>query len=140
MVRYSRLVLTWVMGLALLFSLLATTLIEYITLMISTVLTGLLVASLLGKFWPRATWQGGVAAMLGGSAAALVVNGVGAFTEFWGNAVIPSLVVALVAGVVVSLVTPRTPISKEEALRRLTEERSALEVGGKLRAGGNDDA
>ncbi len=140
MVRYSRWGLTGVMGLALVFSLLATTLIEYITVMISTVLTGLLVASLLGKFWPRATWQGGMAAMLGGSAAALVVNGVGAFSDFWGNAVIPSLTVALVAGVVVSLLTPRTPISKEEALRRLTEERSALEVGGNLRAGGNDDA
>ncbi|WP_017585130.1 sodium:solute symporter family protein [Nocardiopsis ganjiahuensis] len=139
-VRYSRWGLAGVMGLALVFSLLATTLIGYITLMISTVLTGLLVASLLGKFWPRATWQGGMAAMLGGSAAALVVNGVEAFTAFWGNAVIPSLAVALVSGVVVSLVTPRTPISKEEALRRLTEERSVIEVGDKLRGGGNDDA
>lgn len=140
LVRYSRWGLTAVMGLALVFSLMATTLIGYITLMISTVLTGLLVASLLGKFWPRATWQGGIAAMLGGSVAALVVNNVASFTAFWGNAVIPSLVVALVAGVVVSLVTPRPTVSKEEALRRLTEERSALEVGAKLRGGSDKDA
>lgn len=135
LVSHSRWALAAVLTLALVFSLLATTIIEYITLMVSTVLTGLLVASLLGKFWSRATWQGGIASMLGGSVAALVVNNVESFTAFWGNAVIPSLLAALVAGVVVSLVTPRTQVSKEEALRRLAEERASLEVGAKLRGG-----
>lgn len=135
LVSHSRWALAAVLTLALVFSLLATTIIEYITLMVSTVLTGLLVASLLGKFWSRATWQGGIASMLGGSMAALVVNNVESFTAFWGNAVIPSLLAALVAGVVVSLVTPRTQVSKEEALRRLAEERASLEVGAKLRGG-----
>ncbi|MEU3020260.1 MULTISPECIES: sodium:solute symporter family protein [unclassified Nocardiopsis] len=139
-VRYSRWGLVGVMGLALVFALMATTLIGYITLMISTVLTGLLVASLLGRFWPRATWQGGVAAMLGGSAAALVVNGVASFAAFWGNAVIPSLGAALVSGVLVSLVTPRSTVSQEEAVRRLAEERAVLEVGTHLRGGAPEGA
>jgi SSS family solute:Na+ symporter len=135
LVRHSRWALAAVLTLSLVFALMATTIIGYITLMISTVLTGLLVASLLGKFWPRATWQGGIAAMAGGSAAALVVNNVESFTAFWGNAVIPSLVVALVSGVIVSLVTPRTRVSREEALRLLAEERATLDVGTKLRGG-----
>ena len=135
LVRNSRWALAAVLVLSLVFALMATTIIDYITLMISTVLTGLLVASLLGKFWPRATWQGGIAAMLGGSVAALVVNNVESFTAFWGNAVIPSLLVALVSGVIVSLVTPRTRVSQEEALRVLAEERATLDVGTKLRGG-----
>ncbi|RKS06460.1 SSS family solute:Na+ symporter [Nocardiopsis sp. Huas11] len=138
LVRASRWSLVAVLGLALGFALLATTIIQYITLMISTVLTGLLVASILGKFWPRATWQGGIAAMAGGSGAALVVNNVESFTAFWGNAVIPSLTVALVAGVVVSLITPRTTVTGEEALRRLAEERAELEVGTRVRGGATD--
>ncbi|MEV2278890.1 sodium:solute symporter family protein [Nocardiopsis sp. NPDC049922] len=135
LVAYSRWALGAVLLLALVFALLATTIIGYITMMISTVLTGLLVAAILGKFWPRATWQGGIAAMAGGSAAALVVNNVDAYSAFWGNAVLPSLAVALVAGVVVSLVTPRTRITQEEALRRLAEERATLDVGTQVRGG-----
>lgn len=134
-VLYSRLALVAVLTLSLVFALLATTIIDYITMMISTVLTGLLVASLLGKFWPRATWQGGIAAMAGGSVVALVVNNVDSYTQFWGNAVIPSLLAALVAGVVVSLLTPRDRLSRQEALRVLAEERAALDVGTRLRAG-----
>ncbi|MFC7406279.1 sodium:solute symporter family protein [Georgenia alba] len=133
-VLYSRLGLGAVLGLALVFALAAETIIEYITTMIATILTGLLVASLLGKFWRRATWPGGIAAMVCGSAAALVVNSSGPLTEFWGNAVIPSLAAALVAGVVVSLVTPRNRVSSEEALRVLREERAHLETADALRA------
>ncbi len=58
---------------------------------------------------------GAIASMPGGSVATLGVDNVESFTAFWGNAVIPSLLAALVVGVVVSLVTPRTQVSKEEA-------------------------
>lgn len=138
MVRLSRLCLAGVLALALAFALLATTIIDYITMMVSTVLTGLLVASLLGRFWRRATWQGGLAAMVGGSAAALAVNGVGAWTEFWGNPVFPSMAAALVCGVAVSLVTPRTRVTREEALERLAEERAWMDVGTAVRRSGED--
>ncbi|WP_046468425.1 sodium:solute symporter family protein [Allosalinactinospora lopnorensis] len=134
-VRYSRFALIAVLGVALAFALMATTIIEYITLMISTVLTGLLVAAVLGKFWPRATWQGGLAAMVGGSATALTVNGVESWTEFWGNPVIPSLAVALAAGVAVTLLTPPQRITREEALQRLAAERAEVDVGTRVRAG-----
>lgn len=133
MVLLSRISLAVVLGIAFVFTLAAETIIEYITLMISTVLTGLLVAALLGKFWPRATWQGCIASMLAGSAVAIWINASESLTAFWGNPVIPSLAGALVAGVLVSLVTPRQTISKEEALRILEEERAQMDVGTKLR-------
>lgn len=135
MVWLSRLTLAVVMTVALGFAVLATSIIGYITLMISTLLTGILVAALLGKFWPRATWQGCLASLVGGSGAALAVNLTEGWSDYWGNAVIPSLVVALVAGVAVSLVTPRTTVTPEEALRRLAEERAQLDVGTDVRAG-----
>ncbi|GAA3724481.1 SSS family solute:Na+ symporter [Spinactinospora alkalitolerans] len=133
MVRNSRFALVGVLGLALAGALTADTIIDYITLMISTVLTGLLVASVLGKFWPRATWQGGLAAMIGGSAMALAVENIASWSGFWGNPVIPSLLTALAAGVLVSLLTPRRRISGDEALRLLAEERATLDVGTRLR-------
>ncbi|WP_461002310.1 sodium:solute symporter family protein [Streptomonospora sediminis] len=140
MVLYSRFALAGVLGLALAGALVADTIIDFITTMISTVLTGLLVASLLGKFWPRANWQGGLAAMVGGSAAALAVQNIAAWTEFWGNPVIPSLAVALACGVLVSLVTPRANVTREEALRILAEERATLDVGTRLRGAKADGA
>lgn len=135
MVRYSRAALAVVLALALGGALIADTIIDYITLMISTVLTGLLVAAVLGKFWRRATWQGAVAAIAGGAAVATVINMSESLTDFWGNPVIPSLVAAIVAGVLVSIATPRTAVTREEALRRLAAERAELDVGTEIRAG-----
>lgn len=134
MVFLSRISLVVVLGVAFIFTLAATSIIGYITLMISTVLTGLLVAALLGKFWPRSTWQGGIASILAGSAVAIGVNASESLTSFWGNPVIPSLTGALIAGVLVSLVTPRSEVSSEEALRILAEERAQMDVGTKIRA------
>lgn len=139
MVRYSRIALAAVLTLALVFALLADTIIDYITMMISTLLTGLLVAALLGKFWRRATWWGGLACMVGGSGTALIVNNTEAWSAYWGNAVIPSLIVAALAGVIVSLLTPPTTVSREEALRRLAEERSEIDVSTELKAGTSTD-
>lgn len=135
MVTYSRIALVAVLALALTGALLAETIIEYITTMIATVLTGLLIAALLGKFWSRTTWQGGLGAIIGGAAAATTVNVSDSLTAYWGNPVIPSLVVALIVGVLVSLVTPRRTISDAEALRLLANERAELDVGTQLRAG-----
>lgn len=140
MVYYSRIALVMVLGLALTFALLATTIIEYITLMVSTVLTGLLVAALLGKFWPRATWQGCLAAILAGATVALTVHYTESWLEFWGNPVLPSLAAATVAGIVASLVTPPTRVSPEEALDRLAADRAKMDVGTKVRAADVDSS
>ena len=48
---------------------------------------------------------------------------------FWGNPIIPSVLVALVANIIVSLLTPAQKISKEDSLRLLEEERTRLDEG-----------
>lgn len=138
MVAYSRVGLVGVLIFALLGALVATTIIDYITMMISTILTGLLVASIMGRFWQRATWQGGMAAIIGGSAVALLVQAIPAWIDFWGNPVIPSLVTATVIGVLVSLITPPTRVSDEEALALLAQERSQIDVGTVVSVGSDD--
>lgn len=135
MVWLSRVALAVVLTGALIGALVATTILDYITTMISTILTGLFAASVLGRFWKRATWVGGVAAMVGGSATALVVNNVESYTAFWGNAVIPSLLAAFLCGIVFSLATRPSRVTPEEALRILAEERAVMDVGTSMRGG-----
>lgn len=92
-------------------------------------MSGLFVAAILGKFWPRATWQGGIAALAGGSITFFIILYTPNLLAFWGNPVLPALAGALVAGVVVSLITPKNMVSKEEALRILDEERARVDSG-----------
>lgn len=122
-ILYSRIGLILTIGLALLFILGSTNIIGYITNMSSTIMSGLLVAALLGKFWSRATWQGGIASLIGGSSTSLVIISNDSFSSFWGNPVIPALIIALLTGVLISFLTPKKTISKEEALKKLKEER-----------------
>lgn len=129
MVLYSRISLIVVLIFALLITLSATNIIDYISNFISTVMSGLFIAALLGKFWPRANWQGGLASIIGGSIISFVILMNDSFSNFWGNPIIPSLLGALILGVVVSLITPKSAITKEEALRILTEERAVMDEG-----------
>lgn len=129
MVLYSRVGLFAVLALALIGALIADTIISYITTMIATILTGLFVTSVLGRYWKRATWQGGIAAIIAGSLTSIIIQVNGAWSEFWGNPVIPSLAVASIVGIAVSLITPPTTVGDEEALRQLAEERAQIDVG-----------
>lgn len=138
MILLSRAGLVGVLSLALIGALISDTIIDYITMMISTILTGLFVASVFGRFWKRATWQGGMAAIVGGSVVSLLVQASDQWTEFWGNPVIPALISASVLCVVVSLVTPRTQVGSEEALRILAEERSEIDAGTVIAAEGRE--
>lgn len=129
MVLYSRLSLVLTLALALFFTLFTDNIIDYISNFISTVMSGLFVAALLGKFWDRATWQGGLASLIGGSLTSFIILGNSSFIEYWGNPIIPSIVVALVSNIVISLITPPQKLTKEETLRILEEERAKLDEG-----------
>ncbi|WP_096436856.1 sodium:solute symporter family protein [Alteribacter populi] len=129
MVGYSRIALVITLILAFVLTLGADNIIDYISNFIATVMSGLFVAALLGKFWPRATWQGGLASIIGGSAISFVVLMSESLMAFWGNPILPSLGVAIIAGIVVSLITPRNKVSKEEALQILSKERSIVDNG-----------
>lgn len=103
-VTHSRVGLLLVIGLALGLAALSDDLIGYIGKMISTVMAGLFVCGLLGRFWARYSWQGALASLVAGSVASLVVMATA--NGFWGNPIIPAVSAALLAGVLVSLVAP----------------------------------
>ncbi len=128
MLNYSRLALVVVIGFALLFALTSNDIIGYITKMISTVMSGMFVCGMLGRFWRRYNWQGALATLAGASAASVAVMMSPSLTTFWGNPVIPSCLVALGAGVVVSLLTPANQVSAEMARAILDDERALMEM------------
>ncbi|RJX73691.1 sodium:solute symporter family protein [Vibrio sinensis] len=127
-VKYSRFSLVGVIGIALLFALTSNDIISYITKMISTVMSGMFVCGLLGRFWKRYNWQGAIATLIGASSASIIVMMNADWNAYWGNPSIPSVFVALVAGVVASLMTPSCKTSDEEALNIINEQRSAMEM------------
>lgn len=127
-VGLSRLALVATIGLALLFALTSNNVISYITSMIATVMAGMFVCGVLGRFWPRYNWQGAIATLIAASATSLAVINVESWTAFWGNPSIPAVLVALVVGVVVSLVTPASKVTPEQALKIIDDERERMEL------------
>lgn len=131
-VRRSRLALVATIGLALVFALTTDDVITYITYMVSLVMAGLFVCGVLGRFWRRYNWQGALATLLAASFTSLAVSFHDGWSAWWGNPVIPAVLVAGMAGVVVTLATPASRISREEALARLDAERRRMEVADAL--------
>ena len=127
-VTYSRYGLVGVIGVALLFALTSNDIISYITKMVSTVMSGMFVCGLLGRFWKRYNWQGTIATLIGASATSIIIMMNADWNAYWGNPSIPSVLVALIAGAVVSLMTSPCKISDEEALNIINKQRSAMEV------------
>ena len=128
-VKYSRLSLVLTIILAFFLSVGSHNIIDYISNFISTVMSGLLVASILGKFWPRANWQGGLASLISGSVISILILTHSSWQAYWGNPILPSLIGAFIVGVIVTLITPKNKISKEEALKILEAERALVDEG-----------
>ena len=126
-IYYSRIALVAVIGLALLMALTSDDIISYITNMIATIMSGLFTCGVLGRFWPRFNWQGAVAALAAGSAVSLAVllseHGIG----YWGNPIIPAVTGSMLAGFIISLITPVSSISNEQARDILDREREQME-------------
>lgn len=94
---------------------------NYISNMISTTLTGLAVASVMGRYWKRATWQGGIAALVGGSVFSIVAGKIPAVMAVLGDPTLVALAGSILCCFVVSLCTPANHLSEEEALAIVRE-------------------
>ncbi len=127
MVKYSRIALVLTLIIAFVFTLGTNNIISYISNFVSTVMSGLFIASILGKYWPRATWQGGIGSIVGGSIVSFIILFNKDLQAFWGNPILPSMLGALIFGVVISFITPRNKVSREDALRKLENERAVAE-------------
>ena len=126
-VFYSRLALMVTTGLALVLALVSDSIVGYIADIIALFITGLCVSGILGRLWERYNAAGAIASLVGASATALVFKTQPAWAETWGNPVIPSLVVSVLAGVALSLLTPHDQRSHDDALEQLRKEREAME-------------
>lgn len=125
MIGYSRWGVVFVTLLALSFALASDDIITYITNMISTVMSGMFACGVLGKFWSRYTWQGAIASLVGASATSFSIMLSPTAMATLGNPIVPAVSIALAAGIIVSLLTPRNSISSERALELLAEQRNA---------------
>ncbi len=110
----SRWSLVFTIALALGFALTSNNIISYISKMIAILMSGLCVCALLGRFWPRFNWQGVIGALSAGAATALTIILMPQWNAYWGNPVIPSLLLATLAGIVVSLVTPAYQLNEQQ--------------------------
>ncbi|MGB9868058.1 MAG: sodium:solute symporter family protein [Bacillota bacterium] len=126
MVAYSRVGTGVVAAIAFCFTLFAKSIIDLITKLAGTVFSGLVVTILLGRYWKRATWQGGVASIVCGSTTAFLVMGNPAWKAAWSQPAVPALIAAFIAHVAVSLLTPATSVPESQALEILKARRQQM--------------
>lgn len=113
---------------ALIGTLAAEDILSYITSMVGLLITGQAIAGVMGRLWPRATWQGAIAAIFGGVAGSLLFQYIPYLNEIFGYAVFPSMILSIFFGVVVSLITPCKTISQEQALEMIKSQRNECVV------------
>jgi SSS family solute:Na+ symporter len=127
MVAYSRVGLVITLIIAFLATLFIQDIIGYISNVVGSLIPSIAMMMFLGKYWKRATWQGGMACIFCGTVFGFLYLLVKPFQQimagiFTGPA-IPVSIVALLAGIIVSLATPRNTVSEEDALRMVIESR-----------------
>jgi SSS family solute:Na+ symporter len=127
MVAYSRVSLVITLLVAFLATLFAQDIIGYISNVVGSLIPSIAMMMILGKYWKRVTWQGGMACIFCGTIFGLLYLFVTPFKTavagvFTGPA-IPVSIVALLAGIIVSLATPKLRVSEDEALRLVIESR-----------------
>lgn len=106
-IRASRLGLVAIVIVALLMALTSSNIVDYIARMISTLMSGLCVCALLGRFWPRYTWHGALASLISGSACSIVFLITPEWLALVGNPILPALLAAFVGGGLASVLAGR---------------------------------
>lgn len=127
-VALSRVGLVAVVGIALLFALLADNIISYITAMIAMLMSGMCVVALLGRCWARFNHFGALTALLLAPLMSVAVLLQPDWVAFWGNPVLPAIAVSSLGAVIVSLLTPADALTPEQALQVLTSQRQQMET------------
>ena len=110
MILLSRFGLVFTIGTALLLAMMSNDIISYITKMIAVLMSGMCVCGLLGRLWPSYNWQGAIATLLVGMITAVVVSTNQTWHDYFGNPVLPAIICAAIAGVVVTLFFPQSHI------------------------------
>jgi len=115
--------------------------VDFVKEFLPLTMSGLGVIILLGRFWKRSTWQGGLAALIATPVVCLALKAIPAgawahvadrfpaMAPLKANAIIPATVAGLLAHLLVSLLTPRSRRSFAEIAELLDRERQAIEGG-----------
>ena len=126
----SRIALLVALAIAFVITLFVSDVIAYIQKVVGSLLPGVGVTMLLGRFWRRATWQGAYASILSGTVFGVAVLCVPPFAEWvkltFGGPAIPSTALAFAAGVIVSLATPRQTATEDERLAAVMSAREGI--------------
>lgn len=127
MIAYSRVSLVITLVVAFLATLFARDIISYISNVVGSLIPSIAVMMIVGKYWKRATWQGGLACVFCGTLFGLMYLFAAPFRTlisgvFTGPA-IPVSLTALAAAVIVSLLTAKEDVSPEQAMRMVLESR-----------------
>ncbi len=125
--KYSRIVTVLTLALAFFATLFAKDVMSYISNVIGSVIPGVSVAMLLGAKWKKATWQGGLASVIGGIVFGVLYLGVAPISDWvktvFTGPIIPGTVLTLVLCVVVSLCTKNEVLTDEQKLQKVVEAR-----------------
>lgn len=125
--KYSRIMTIVTLALAFFATLFAKDVMGYISNVIGSVIPGMSVAMFMGAKWKRATWQGGIAAVISGIIFGVLYLVVPPFTNLikatFTGPIIPGTVIAIIFGVVVTLCTKNEILSDEERMQCVLRER-----------------
>lgn len=125
--KYSRWLLVIILVTAFFMTIFATDVMSYINNVIGSFMPGVGVALLLGRFWKRATWQGGIATISSGIVFGIIFLVTPAFNQYildiFKGPALPATIISLIIGVLVSLITPKPVNSEEERVRLVLEAR-----------------
>lgn len=130
--KYSRVILVIILVSAFCMTIFADDIMGYISNVIGSFTPGLGVALLLGCFWKRATWQGGVATMGSGIVFGVCFLVIAPFNGFiigtFAGPALPVTILTLMFGIIVSLITPPATHNEEERVALVMAERNQEKV------------
>ena len=91
-------------------------------------MSGMFVTAIMGRIWLRLKWQGALTAMLVAVGTSLLIINQPLWLSYWGNPCIPAVIAALLAAIIVSLLTPPCRLNRAQALALITAQREDVKL------------
>lgn len=104
-----------------------TSIVGFVQKFLPLTMSGLGVIILVGRFWKRATWQGGLAALVVTPAVSLALLYLPVAPQFRENPTLPAVLAGFIAHLLVSRLTPPPTHDFEQVAEALARERQAIE-------------
>ena len=130
--KVSRVALICTLGTAFFITLFVNDVIGYISTIVGAFLPGVAVAMLLGRFWKRVNWQGGLACIGSGTLLGVLILVLPSFKNWinatMGGPAVPATIISLVFGIVVSLMFPADTTPDDVRLKHVMDDRRGTVV------------